>query len=254
MDSGGSGSGDFPKYSYVDEMATPRELGISRDGSFDGIQRATAGINYYADTIGFGTATSLAKMSGMQQSPLGVRFFTKTGITCSNGANMYEYVDTIPKGDSLGPRVTNELRAMGLPQMQGLAPGIMEDAVNALDFRPMMMAAAGSGYAQCKKVTLPVGDGKGRVKSAFDANNVWIKDPYTMKGGRPHQTRWVFDKWISMEEWDAAPKTQAPDAQVKEGFLSDVSGAGAAFLDLRGSQTLAVLLLAGLGAAYLLHK
>ena len=87
-----------PKYSFADELSTPSELGIGRDGSFSGIMRAVAGVNYYVDAIGFGEATGLAKMSGMDQVPLGIQYFMKTGATCSNGADMYEYVSTIPKG------------------------------------------------------------------------------------------------------------------------------------------------------------
>ena len=206
---------DFPKYSFEDELASPRELGIRRDGSFDSIARAVAGINYYSDAIGFGSATGFAKIQGLNQKPLGVRFFTKVGLTCSNGAEMYDYIDTIPKGNLLGKRVTAELDAMGLPRMQGLAPGILEDSMSALNPVPLLKAASGSGYPACKKVQLPVGDANGALKSRYDANNVWVKGPVEMKGGAPHQTRWVFDKWISMEEFDAAPKTEA--AKV-EGF------------------------------------
>ena len=211
---------DFPNYSYADEMRTPREIGITRDGSFDGIARAVAGVNYYADTIGFGTSTQFAKDAGMTQTPLGVRFFTKTGMKCSNGADMYDYVDTITKGTLVGKRVNDELKLMGLPQLRGLAPGIMEDAASAMDPRPIFGAVAGSGYPKCKKVTLPVGDGNGRLQSAFDPSNVWIKGATTsvMLNGKatPHQTRWVFDSWIPQEEYAATEKTEAAKA---EGFM-----------------------------------
>ena len=83
-----------PKYSYADELRTPSELGIGRNGSFDGIMRAVGGVNYYVDAIGFGEATGLAKSAGMNQQPLGIRYFIKTGATCSNGADMYEYIST----------------------------------------------------------------------------------------------------------------------------------------------------------------
>ncbi len=197
---------DFPKYSFTDEMASPRQLGIRRDGSFGSIMRAVAGMNYYSDSIGFGTATGFAKMSDMGQLPMGIRFFTKTGMQCSNGADMYEYVDTIPKGNLMGKRVTEEMRAMGLPTMQGLAPGILEDAVSALNPAPLLKAATGSGYAKCRKVTLPVGDSYGNVRSNYDNNNVWIKEPTKQIRGSPHQTRWIFDSWISMDDWDKEPK------------------------------------------------
>jgi len=209
-----------PKYSFADELSTPSELGIGRDGSFSGIMRAVAGVNYYVDAIGFGEATGLAKMSGMDQVPLGIQYFMKTGATCSNGADMYEYVSTIPKG--LPGRVGSEVqKTMGV-QFRGLAPGIVEDAAGALNPLPLFQSVIGSGYAQCKKVTLPVGDLKGQVRSGFDPSNVWVTDPYKVVNGAPSQTRWVMDKYITQEEYDAAPKTEKPGVLPNtEGFSGD---------------------------------
>lgn len=227
---------DFPQYNYADEMMSPRELGITRDGSFDGIMRAVAGINYYSDAIGFGEATELSKKQGLQQSPLGIRFFVETGAKCSNGAKMYEYVDTIPKG--MGGRVGSEVKAMGLPELRGLGPGIMQDALSALDPLPLLDTAARGGYAQCKQVSLPVGDGAGRLASRFSPDKPWIKGTTQMKGGVPHQTRWVFDKWISAEAYAATPKTAAA-----EGFRN--ADATTTF-SLKTSQVAAVALLGAL--------
>jgi hypothetical protein len=209
---------EIPKYSYTDEIATPADLNIQRDGSFDAISRAVAGINYYSDVVGFGESTQLAKQQGMVQKPLGIRFFLKTGQVCSNGANMYEYVDTIPKGGNIGPRTEKELKKMGLSNMRGLAPGILEDSIAALDPNGLLNAVTGTGYPKCKKVTQPVGDVMGRVKSQYDDKNVWIKDPYKVRNGLPTQSRWVFEGWITKEEYDATPKTELPDQQVVEGF------------------------------------
>ncbi len=229
---------EFPTYSYADELKSPRELGIQRDGSFDGIMRAVAGVNYYADTIGFGESTMFAKGQGMTQSPLGVRFFVETGAKCSNGATMHEYVDTIPTG--IPGRVGDEMRQMGLPQLRGLGPGIVEDATSALNPMPLLNAAVKGGYASCKQVTLPVGDLEGRLASRYDPKNVWVKGATQMQWSQkdnkslPHQTRWVFDKWISADEYDATPKS------VKEGFQT--------LFSLKTSQVGAVVLLGALVA------
>ena len=205
-----------PSYSFADELRTPSELGIGRDGSFDGIMRAVGGINYYTDAIGFGEATGIARSQGMHQQPLGIRYFMKTGQTCSNGADMYEYISSVPNG--LPGRVGKEVeRTLGV-RMRGLAPGIMEDAATALNPLPLFKSAIGSGYSQCKKVTLPVGDLNGNVRSSFDKNNVWITEPYKVIRGLPHQTRWVFDKYISMDQYDDTTKTE------KEGALPATEG------------------------------
>lgn len=236
-----SGSADFPDYSYADEMLSPRELNIKRDGSFDGIMRAVAGVNYYADSIGFGESTGFAKMNNMYQVPLGLRFFVNTGQVCSNGAKMYEYVDTVPKG--IGGRVGQELNAMGLPNLRGMGPGIVEDAVKSLNPGPMLDAMVRGGYPKCKQVTLPVGDMWGGTASRFNPSKPWIEGPTKPVNGKPHQTRWIFDKWIGVDEYDATPKT------AKEGFCcgsgsdsnSDSSSTNTTF-SLKSSQVAAVAL------------
>ncbi len=219
-----------PEYSYADELKTPSELGIGRDGSFEGIMRAVAGVNYYVDAIGFGQSTGLAKAQGarMAQQPLGVRFFTNTGAKCSNGADMYEYIDTVPKG--LRGRVGEEVKKTMGVDFRGLAPGIVEDSAAALDPRPFFQAAIGSGYSQCKKVTLPIGDMEGKVQSPYtkDKNGQPVRwngegaaGNYKMINGKPHQTRWVFDKYISQEEYEKVPKTEKPGT-VPEGFSNPI--------------------------------
>lgn len=200
-----------PKYSYADELPAPSDLGIGRDGSFDGIMRAVSGINYYADAIGFGNATGFAKMMGMNQSPLGLRYFVKTGLKCSNGQDMHEYVDTVPKGlpGRMGKEIQNTLGV----QFQGMGPGIIEDAAGALNPMPLFKAVTGSGYPRCKQVTLPVGTTDGGVRSRFDNNVVFIPDATQMINGLPHQTRWVFDSYLTQEQYEK----ESP--RVAEGFV-----------------------------------
>ena len=205
-----------PYYSYADELATPSEINVTRDGSAEGIIRAVAGVNYYMDAIGFGETTMLAKGAGMTQNPLGINYFINTGATCSNGADMYDYISTIPGG--IPGRVGEEIQKTLGVKFRGLAPGILEDAAGALNPMPMFRAVTGSGYAQCKKETKPVGDLKGKLRSSYDSSNVWVKEPTRQGGdGRPHQTRWVFDKNISQEEYDNTPKTEKAGT-LPEGF------------------------------------
>jgi hypothetical protein len=222
---------DFPAYSFVDELKGPTELGIRRDGSFGAVANAMAGINYYFDAIGFGNSTAYAAVKGGpygNQKPLGLRFFANTGQTCSNGAPMHEYISTIPTGNLMGKRVTEELRQMrfpglnqGFPPLQGLAPGILEDAISATNPIPMLKAVQG-GYPKCKKLRAQVGSNEAPyIRSRLPPHTVWIKDKDLEIGrdGVPFQTRWVLDKWISQKEWDCTPKTEAPKKTEKtEGF------------------------------------
>jgi len=82
----------------------------------------------------------------------------------------------------------------------------------------MLKSAMGSGYPKCKKVTMPVGDMRGRI-SGYN-NNQWIKEPVRTVNGRPAQTRWVFDRYISQEEYDAEIKNRT----VQAGALPDTEG------------------------------
>jgi hypothetical protein len=221
-----------PDYSFADEIETPSELGIGRIGKVDNIVRSVAGVNYYFDTIGFGEPTLFDK--GMDLRPLGIRYFIKTGQSCHNGADMYEYISTVPNG--LPGRVGQQVKQKIGVELRGLAPGLMEDAFSAVNPLPMFDAVIGSGYAKCKKVTLPVGDEKGNITAFKNPDNVWIPDPSkkihvkagqikgVSEGYKPHQTRWVFDKYISADEYEKSEKTVKPgELPAPEGFVGSYS-------------------------------
>ncbi len=205
-----------PSFSYADNLKTPSEIGVRSGGSFDAITSAVAGISYYVDAIGFGERSMFGKTLGApEQQPLGLKYFINTKNKCSNGQDMYEYIDGTPKGDLLGAKVGREIKnTMGVG-LRGMAPGMLEDARDALNPIPIMNIVAGTGYAKCKQVTLPIGDGqlpKYDEKGNLVGPNkeIWANPPIQMKDGIPYQTRWVFDSFISAEEYDRTKK---------EGFL-----------------------------------
>ena len=194
-----------PKYDYTNEIAPPSAIGVRNGGSFDDVVGAMAGVNYYIDAIGFGQSTGIAKSQGLQNQRLGIRYFMKTGMKCSNGADVYEYIDNVPNG--LPGRAGEEIQKTLGVQLRGLAPGIVEDAASALNPIRLFGAAMGSGYSKCKKVTLPVGDERGALKSNYNGA-VWVDGPVQYIGGKPHQTRWVHDKDVSQSEYENTPKTE----------------------------------------------
>ena len=211
-----------PSYSFADELPAPQEIGVRDGGDVGAIMDAAAGVNYYVDAICFGQKTLF---NHTDLAPLGIRYFMSTGSTCSNGSLMWEYIDNTPKGNLLGKRVDASLQAMGLPRMRGLAPGVLEDARDALNPLPIFRAAMGSGYPKCKQVTLEVGDLWGRVASPHDAGNVWIKGKIDYVNGRPHQTKWIQDRdrdgnplFMDRVDYENAPKTLYPDGSPLEGF------------------------------------
>lgn len=194
-----------PDYNFAEELPFPDQVGVRRGGSLDDVASAVSGIAFYADMIGFGSpSTGLTSNLPIKPYPMGVNYFTKTPTKCSNGADMWVYVNGIPKGDLFGKKVSEALRRLNLPNMQGLATGILEDARDGLNPTPIANAVFGTGYAKCKQVTMPVGthtgslkniDGKDLVRPSFPGDIQYI-------GGRPHQKRFVFDKWLTKEEWD----------------------------------------------------
>lgn len=174
-----------PKFSVVDDIKLPGELGVRRESSFQAIFDSIGGINYYLDTIAFGSATGFD--NGNPQ-PLGIRYYLDTGLKCSNGATMNEYVDGVTKGDLLGERVAKGLESSGLPGMKGLAPGMLENARDALDPRPIFSAITGTGYPVCQEVACPVGTVGGRITTD---GKPFIIGAVNNINGLPYQKRWV---------------------------------------------------------------
>ena len=198
-----------PKYDYSAELPTPKSVGVNfGDGSWGGIKGAMGGVNYYSDVIAFGETTGFAKGNGLTMNPLGVRYFMSSGATCSNGQDMYQYVNTIPQG--LPGRLGNEIQETLGVKLRGLAPGMFEDAAKALNPMPMFNAMTNSGYARCRKVTLPVGDPEGRIQSPV-TGEWWIdpsKEALTYPNGKPHASHWIFNSWVSADEYAADKKVE----------------------------------------------
>lgn len=203
-----------PDYSYADELPMPSDIGVKKGGSLKSVVDAAAGVAYYTDMIGFGgSSTALTKK--LPVFPMGVNYFMPTQTQCSNGANMWYYVQGITQGTAFGERVKKGLESIGAPGLRGLAPGMLEDAKEGLDPTPILNAVFGSGYAKCKLVTNPVGDYFGKIKS-IDGKE-WIRPLYprdiTYPGGKPHQRRWVFDRWMTQQEYqkEFAEREFCPD-------------------------------------------
>lgn len=208
-----------PPYNFGDELPFPDQIGVRRGGSLKDVSSAVSGIAFYSDMIGFGSPSS-GMTSGLRIKPypMGVNYFTKTSTKCSNGADMWVYINGIPKGDLFGQKVAEALRRLRLPNLQGLAPGILEDARDGLNPIPITNAVFGSGYAKCKEVTLPVGDHFGRLKNIDGQDLVRESYPGDIKmiNNRPHQKRFVFDSWLTKEQWDTENQSAAfcPDGSL----------------------------------------
>ena len=192
-----------PSYNPADEMLPPASIGVRRGDNLSDVVGAVKGVIYYGDMIGFGGPSSgfTRGMPGLK--PLGVNYFINSGLTCSNGATMWEYVRTIPDGTALGEKVRNAIRGVGLPEMRGMAPGMVEDVKFALDPFPVINAVVGSGYPQCRLVRKQVGDISGQIQNV---DGVLLVDPsgLILSGGRYYQEHWVQDRTRPGEQADEA--------------------------------------------------
>jgi hypothetical protein len=219
-------------YNPANAMKTPPQLGIKVGDSIGDVAQAVKGVGFYTDQIGFG-APSTGLTQGMPLQPLGVNYFLNTGAICSNGAQMWEYIQGIPDGSALGENVKRVMAEMGLPPLKGLAPGMIEDMERALNPSPLIQSVFGTGYPQCREVSFPVGDAYGRIRDE-DTGEAWISDPATafQQSGTYLQKRWVQDVdkkgnpiQLSRDEWVATGKTRQPDGTLKkkEGFSTMTS-------------------------------
>lgn len=223
----------MPEYDFGGNVPTPRQVGVRSGGSISDVVDAVKGVAYYTDLIGFGGATSgLTQSMGVKPRPLGINFFTKTGMTCDNGADMWQYFQGIPKGDALGKTIQNAMAEMGLPAMRGIAPGMIEDVQAALDPTPILQATFGSVYPKCVQATLPVGDGRGYTTDPA-SGDVWVQGPIQYTNG-PVQTKWIQATnkkgapiYVSADVYKNTPKTMKPDGtpnktKEEEAFSNEV--------------------------------
>lgn len=225
-----------PNYSPADEMLPPASIGVKRGGDLGDVIGAVKGVIYYGDMMGFGEASSgfTKGMPGLK--PLGVNYFINSGLTCSNGATMWEYVQTIPTGSALGEKVKNAIRGIGLPQLRGMAPGILEDAKSALDPSPVINAMVGSGYPQCILAKRQVGDFDGKITN-IDGQLLVDPEGLINQGGAYYQQRWIQARspigkrpgetddenyargnqiQLSYDDWNKVPKTHKDNGCLKD--------------------------------------
>ena len=211
-----NGPGVFgPDYSFADNIPLPGQVGVHDGSTISSVTDAVKGAAYYIDTIGFGQSSS-SLTADMGLKPIGVNTYMTTGFTCANGADMWMYMEGIPTGNSLGKRLADGLASANMPGMRGLAPGILEDAENALDPSPMMSAVFGSGYPSCKYVMQQVGDQDGNIQNTA-TGKYYIDDPGSVvkQGGVSMQGKWVHDADLNLDQYNAVPKTHCPDGYPK---------------------------------------
>lgn len=248
------GDGYFePDYQFYKSIPTPKQLGMKRGGKMDFVMEAGEIAAYYGDLMVFGESSGkftrnyaptgkMVREFGVQPiQKFGVNYFIPTGLTCHNGAEMFNYIQTIPKGDALGKNMQRALSSVGMPPLQGLAPGAVEDMKAATDIRGLTKVFFGSMYPICVKQTLLVGTPDGKIKNKDGSPLITKPDTVEMINGIPHQTRWIQSTkpngeplTLSKEEFDKIPKSLNFDGSslyTKENFTAkDSTGIIYAFI------------------------
>ena len=208
---------DKISYDFADAVPVPGDIGVHDGDTMEQLVNNVKGVNYYIDFIAFGDKSLLNDRDVVKP---GLRNFEGTGLMCPNGAEMNVYKDSVTKGNILGEKIKRGLQSAGLPAPAGVAPGILEDARDALNPFPLFSAAMASGYPDCQLVTLPVGDLYGRTKPDVEKpgrNSTWLEGPVD-PGWPPKQTKWIqktdkndYPVWLSEDEYNARPKTHTFD-------------------------------------------
>ena len=215
------GPGTFgPDYSFADNVKLPGQVGVRKGDDMQSVADSLKATAYYIDTIGFGEPSS-GLSQGLGVKPLGVNTWTRTGISCTNGADMWVYNEGIPTGRALGKRIADGLASAGLPGLRGLAPGMMEDVETALDPRPVMSAMFGDATPVCSLVARPVGDQDGRIRNP-DSKNYYVDNPETVYrvNGQPMQKRW--EQTDTAGGGDTSVKTHCPDGYLIKNHVDNV--------------------------------
>lgn len=224
-----------PNYDYAGAIPLPGTINVGPGTSLESVFNAVKGMAFYTDTIGFGQSSS-ALTAGMPLRPLGINYFSPTYQNCPNGARMWNYIQGIPEGNSLGETVKKAFEQQGFPALKGLGPGALEDTKIALNPMPYVNAIIGDPFPQCEQKTLQVGDSQGRTSDPSDPTNVWIP-AYEISNGKPVQTKWVHKTdskgnkiFIDRQAYrctektlndDGTPNPKPPplDSSCKQGFI-----------------------------------
>ncbi len=216
-----------PQFDPTDELLIPSQIGVRSEGTMGATIDAAKGAAWYADMIGFGgPSTDFTRSMDVKPYPIGVNYFLRTSQQCSNGADMWEYIEGIPRGDMLGKKITSALNALGYPPMKGMASGMIEDAQAALNPGPMIRAMFGNAYPRCKQVTQRVGSSMNKIKN--DDGKSYVEDPGSVeyKNGVPYQTRWVLDEYVEREAWEKDQKIYERDGTLRAPTSEDEGFSG----------------------------
>lgn len=179
-----SGMGDLekkflgPTYNYAKQIKTPKEIGMSSEGTMDALGDDVQGLIAFTEVLVSGGGDA-SRVDG----PLGNRFYLKTGGQCTapdgNKVDRYVYIHNKPTGSI--PFIS-DITGVSFPEFRGLVPSAIENvgAINPVAIFGGFMQGANP---KCRKLDLPSDDGtRGVYVADADIANL---DPCVFGGENP---------------------------------------------------------------------
>jgi len=183
-----SGMGDLekkflgPTYNYAKQIKTPKEIGMSSEGTMDALGDDVQGLIAFTEVLVSGGGDA-SRVDG----PLGNRFYLKTGGQCTapdgNKVDRYVYIHNKPTGSI--PFIS-DITGVSFPEFRGLVPSAIENvgAINPVAIFGGFMQGANP---PCRKLDLPSDDGtRGVYVADADIANL---DPCVFGGKNPVSTK-----------------------------------------------------------------
>ena len=176
-----------PDYPYWKKINSPSQIGMSSSGSISALAKDVSGLVAYVELLV--TGRGKANKTG---SPLGDRFFLKTGALCTDEktnekVTRYIYVNNIPVGNI--PFISSGLD-MNFSEFEGLIPGTLSD-MNALNPFAIFSAFTSGTDPKCRALTMEttpssINNNKSRQTEFVTIDDIKRMDPciFTLNGKR----------------------------------------------------------------------
>jgi hypothetical protein len=150
-----------PTYPYYKNIKTPREIGMSDEGTMQALGNDVNGLINYVKVLvdGKGPASTTGQ-------PLGNKFFLNTGTKCldkntKEEVERYIYVNNVPDGSI--PIVSQGL-GVNFSDFRGLIPGTISD-LNVLNPYSLMQSFLSGSVPPCQKLTMETIDNNNNKSS-----------------------------------------------------------------------------------------
>jgi hypothetical protein len=150
-----------PTYPYYKNIKTPREIGMSDEGSIQALGNDVNGLINYVKLLVDGKG--IASTTGQ---PLGNKFFLNTGAKCLDNntkeeVERYIYVNNVPDGSI--PIISQGL-GVNFSDFRGLIPGTISN-LNVLNPYALMQSFLSGSLPPCQKLTMETIDNNNNKSS-----------------------------------------------------------------------------------------